>query len=153
MSSWGRLPCSLFTVALRTSAMLGRWRHQLLVIRIVALGLHTENTSDCGLAVKIDGAPLRRHGLTDEAVVKMGSMEIWNAPFSHHLGILSRPIFNCHFFFSLIVVWHLSISRHATSYTLPERTCSWHFGFNGQIEKIKMWPEGSHLISATDVWK
>lgn len=47
---------------------------------------------------------------------------------------------------------HLSISFHTTSYTLLAQTCSWHFGFNGQIEKIKRWPEGSHLILASDVW-
>lgn len=59
LSYWCCLSCSIFTPAPRIFAMILRWQHQLLLICIVTLGLHTENISDYGLAVQIDGGPRR----------------------------------------------------------------------------------------------
>lgn len=155
MSYWGWLPRSIPTTALRTFAMILRWQHQLVLICIVALGVHTENISDYDLAAQIDGGvPLAEETQADRrGCGENGLHGNLERPFSHHLGILEGPIFNCHFFFFFIAIWHLSISHHTTSRTLPRPTRSWHFGFNGRIQKIKRRLEGRHWIIARDAWK
>lgn len=147
LSSWGCLPCSILFKALRISAALRRWQQQLVVMCIVALGLHTENTSDCGLAVKIDGGPRRGDCQT----------RLWWkwAPWRSGTVLFTPPWDSLATNFQLSIFFFLSLSfgicPPLSCYTFPQQTCAWRFGFYGQIEKIKRWPEGSHLILATDV--
>lgn len=126
LSYWCCLSSSIFTPAPRIFAMILRWQRQLLLICIVALGLHTENISDYGLAVQIDGGPNRGDaGWQTRLWWKWAPWRSGTAVFTPPRDSLETN-FQLSFFFFFIAVWHLSISLHTTSCTLLEPTRSWH---------------------------
>lgn len=85
-SWWGSLPCWIFTSAPRTVAMILHWQHQLLLICTHATLFRHRAHIRLRLRSQNKWASLRRHELTEEAVVKMGLEEIWNSLFTPPWG-------------------------------------------------------------------
>lgn len=87
------------------------------------------------------GPPPRRHRLTDEAVVKMGSMEIWNGRF-HTTSGFSRDQFSIvifFFFYCRLAFVHLS-PHDKLHIARADTVLTWLRGIlvsMGQIQKIK----------------